>query len=75
VGSIMSTGRHSFKHNDAARLIRATAAAGMKVKGVTLEHGKVTVLVDNGDQPAVNGDNNPWDEVLKKDDTNKKRTS
>jgi hypothetical protein len=42
----MSTGRHSFKHNDAARLIRATEAAGLKVKGVTLDGGKVTVLID-----------------------------
>ena len=56
----MSTGRHSFKHNDAARLIRATAAAGMKVKGVTLDGSKVTVLVD-GAEPPVNG--NTTDEV------------
>jgi hypothetical protein len=44
--SAMSTGRHSFKHNDAARLIRATEAAGLKVKGVTLDGSKLTVLVD-----------------------------
>jgi hypothetical protein len=28
----MSTGRHAFKRLDAARLIRATVAAGLKVK-------------------------------------------
>jgi hypothetical protein len=43
----MSTGRHSFKHNDAARLIRAVEAAGKKITGVTLRNGEVTVLVDS----------------------------
>ena len=43
--SSMSTGRHSFKHNDAARLIRAVEAAGKKITGITLKHGAVTVLV------------------------------
>ena len=33
----MPSGRTSFKHNDAARLIRATKAAGCAVKGVTLK--------------------------------------
>jgi hypothetical protein len=66
----MSTGRHSFKHNDAARLIRATAAAGLKVKGVTLNGSTVTVLVDGA--IATDGGTNPWDQVLE-DDTDKKR--
>jgi len=46
----MSTGRHSFKHNDAARLIRAIEAAGKTIKSVTLNEGKVTVTV--GQQQA-----------------------
>ena len=64
----MSTGRHSFKHNDAARLIRAVEAAGKKITSVTLEDGKVTVLVD-GAPPAAgdNGKVNPWDKVLQND--------
>jgi hypothetical protein len=66
----MSTGRHSFKHNDAARLIRATAAAGLKVKGVTLNGRAITVLVD--DATATDCGKNPWDQVLE-DDTDKKR--
>ena len=64
----MSTGRHSFKHNDAKRLIRAAEAAGKTVTGVILKDGAVTVLVD-GAQPAA-GDNdkvNPWDKVLQND--------
>jgi hypothetical protein len=43
----MSAGRHSFKHNDAARLIRAAEAAGKKVKGMSLEGKRVTVLFDD----------------------------
>jgi hypothetical protein len=70
--SAMSTGRHSFKHNDAARLIRATEAAGLKVKGVSLDGGKVTVLVDDGRPSASNA--NPWDEVRTKNAKNEKRT-
>jgi hypothetical protein len=43
----MSKGFHSFRHNDAARLIRATEAAGKKVKGVTLKDGVVRIEVDD----------------------------
>jgi hypothetical protein len=66
VNQIMSSGRHSFKHNDAARLIRATAAAGFKVKGVALDAGKVTILVDDSAAKAddSNHKSNPWNEVL-----------
>ena len=42
----MATGRHSFKHNDMARAIRATKAAGLTIKEVTLDKGKITLLVD-----------------------------
>ena len=61
----MPTGRHSFKHNDMARAIRATKAAGLTVKSVTLDKGKITLLVDEA-LPA--GDDasepNPLDRVL-----------
>src|SRR5262245_30490540 len=60
----MSTGRHSFKHKDAARLIRAVEAAGKTITGVTLKDGAVTVAVDAA-QPAIDNTNaNSWDEVL-----------
>jgi hypothetical protein len=71
----MSTGRHSFKHNDAARLIRAIEAAGKTVTGVVLKDGVVTVQVD-GAQPAA-GENdkvNPWDKILQ-NDSDKERAS
>ena len=68
----VSTGRHSFKLNDTARLIRATRAAGLKVKGVTLKDGAVTILVDGVQDVTGSGKANPWDEVLD-DDTYKKR--
>jgi hypothetical protein len=58
----LSTGRHSFKHNDAARLIRATRAAGLTVKGVTLDKGKVTLLVDEAPPADEAAKPNPWDE-------------
>jgi hypothetical protein len=69
--SAVSTGRHSFKHNDAARLIRATEA-GLKVKGVTLDGGKITVLIDDGYLSANAA--NPWDEVRTKNAKNEKRS-
>jgi hypothetical protein len=60
----MPTGRHSFKHNDAARLIRATKAAGLTVKGVTLDKGKVTLLVDEAAPADEAAKPNPLDRVL-----------
>jgi hypothetical protein len=59
----MPTGRHSFKHNDAARLIRAAMAAGLAVKGVRLKDGAVTVLIE--DDPAQGDEPNDWAGVLK----------
>jgi hypothetical protein len=74
LGLAMSTGRHSFKHNDAARLIRASEAAGLKVKAVTLDGNRVTVLVDDGNASTDNT-TNPWDEVRAKNAKNEKRAS
>jgi hypothetical protein len=59
----MSGGKHTFKHTDAARLIRATKAAGLKVKGVTLKDGIVRLEVDG--EAAATGAKNPLDRVLK----------
>jgi hypothetical protein len=73
--STVSTGRHSFKLNDTARLIRATVAAGLKVKGVTLNGSTVTILVDGAQDAAGSDRANPWDEVLADDTTDKKRAS
>jgi hypothetical protein len=64
-GLAMSTGRHSFKHNDAVRLIRVVEAAGKKITALTLQNGVVTVLVDGAHPDKANA--NPWDEVLKDD--------
>ena len=61
----MPSGRTSFKHNDAARLIRATKAAGCAVKGVTLKNGVVTVLVEEGATGAERAEPNDWAGVLK----------
>jgi hypothetical protein len=66
----MSAGRHSFKLNDAARLvaatIRATPAAGLKVKAVTMRDGKPYVEIDDGAAKADDG-KNPWDKVPNED--------
>jgi hypothetical protein len=69
----MATGRHSFKHNDMARAIRATKAAGLTVKSVTLDNGKITLLVGDEPPPAAgeDGNPNPWDKGLP--DENPKR--
>jgi len=71
----MSSGPYSFKHRDAARLIRATTAAGLTVKGVSLDGGKVTLLVGDVAQRAnTDNESNPWDEVSD-GATNKKRST
>jgi hypothetical protein len=44
----MSAGRWGFKQSDALRLLRVVEAAGKKIRGVSLDNGKVTVLVDDG---------------------------
>jgi hypothetical protein len=58
----VSTGKHSFRGTDAARLIRATTAAGLNIKGVTLDKG--TVRLDVESAPGADAGKNPWDEVL-----------
>lgn len=60
----MSTGRHAFRLNDTARLIRAAEAAGKRVKSVSLEGKRVTVLVDDA-AAAPDAEPNPLDRVLK----------
>jgi hypothetical protein len=52
-------------------LIRATTAAGLNIKGVTLENGTVRLEVES--TPATDAGKNPWDEVL--DAPDKKRAS
>jgi hypothetical protein len=57
----MSAGRHSFKHNDAARLVRAVEAAGKKVSGVRLDRsGAVTVLIDDKPDAAASSELDGW---------------
>jgi hypothetical protein len=63
----MSAGKHTFKHSDTARLIRATLAAGLKPKGVTLRDGKPYVEIDDG--AKADSGKNPWDKVLPDEDT------
>jgi hypothetical protein len=47
-----------------ARAIRATKAAGLTVKSVTLDRGRITLLVDDA-PPAGDGSKpNDWAEVL-----------
>jgi hypothetical protein len=61
----MATGRHSFKHNDMARAIRATRAAGLTVKSVTLNKGAITLLVSDAPPAGDASAPNDWDGVLK----------
>jgi hypothetical protein len=75
----MPSKRCAFKHNDAARLIRATKAGlpGCKVKGVThnLRDNTVTVLVEDGAAGAEQrAEPNDWDGVLKDNAPDEKRT-
>jgi hypothetical protein len=71
---IMATGRHSFKHNDMARAIRATKAAGLTIRSVTLNGGAITLLVDAPAAAAGGSKPNDWAEVLE-DAPDQKRPS
>jgi hypothetical protein len=67
----MPSKRCAFKHNDAARLIRATKAGlpGCKVKGLTLKLPDGTVVTVQVEEGATGADQraepNDWDGVLK----------
>jgi hypothetical protein len=62
---LMSTGRHTFKHTDARRLVLAARDAGLKVRGLTLDRdGNITVLADDSEAPSGDDNSNPWDKVL-----------
>jgi hypothetical protein len=43
----MSLGRHAFRLNDATRLVRALKAAGLSIKRVELDNGKVTAVTED----------------------------
>jgi hypothetical protein len=60
----MSTGRHSFRHTEAARLIRATEAAGLKVAGVTIKDGKPYCVIER--DVAADANVNPFDAEAEK---------
>jgi hypothetical protein len=71
----MSTGRHAFKSTEAARLIRATKAAGLPIKGVTIKDGKPYVDIDAPADDANTGASE-WDERIKQNATeDAKRTT
>jgi hypothetical protein len=61
-GILMSSGKHTFKHTDATRLIRATIAAGLKVRHVMLQDGAIRVEFDDGS--AAPAEPNDWAGVL-----------
>jgi hypothetical protein len=64
----MPSKRCAFKHNDAARLIRATKAGlpGCKVKGLTLKLPDGTVVTVQVEEGASERDEpNDWAGVLK----------
>jgi len=42
----MSRGPQSFKESEAVRLVRAVLAAGLTVRAVEADKGKITVLTD-----------------------------
>lgn len=61
----MPSAKVSFKHTEAARLMRAAKAAGFRVTNITLDAGKVTLAVDDTDAASDPEQlNNPLDRVL-----------
>jgi len=61
----MSTGKFTFKHTDAKRLIRAAKDEGLKVTGLTVDRdGNIRVETDSSVSAGDAAQPNPWDEVL-----------
>ncbi len=61
----MSRGPSKFRQRDLTRALRATVAAGIAVKRVEIESGRIAVVVAESDEP--NGgtvEKNEWDEVF-----------
>jgi hypothetical protein len=48
----------AFKRTETARLMKAAAEAGLKVRAVTIRNGQPYLEIDQGDAAD---DKNPWD--------------
>ena len=62
----MSRGQQTFKQRDVTKAIKATVKAGIAVKRVEIDKGKIIIVTAEAED-AVNGDNpekNEWDGVL-----------
>jgi hypothetical protein len=61
----MSHGPSTFRQRDLMRALRAAVAAGIPVKRVDIENGKIAVVMGEPDEPnAGNVEKNEWDEVF-----------
>jgi hypothetical protein len=65
-GAIVARGSSAFKQRDVTRAVRATVAAGVGVKRVEIEAGKITIVT--GPPEAVQVSGNSWDDVLAHED-------
>jgi hypothetical protein len=57
----MSRGPQTFKQGDATKAIKATVKAGLSVKRVEFDRGKIIVITGDAPPPASTG--NEWDDV------------
>jgi hypothetical protein len=58
-------GPSDFRQRDVTRVLKATLQAGVPVKRVEYENGKIAVVVGVPDEPnAGNVEKNEWDEVF-----------
>jgi len=61
----MSRGPWTFRPRELTRALRATVAAGIPVKRVEIENGKIAVMVGEPDESNVGTvEKNEWDELF-----------
>jgi hypothetical protein len=63
----MSASPSNFRRTDVKRAVQAVQAAGLKVKRVELDGGKVLIIPADGDSVEIaHNSNNSFDKIMKK---------
>jgi hypothetical protein len=61
----MSWSPSNFRRTDVKRAVQAVQAAGLKVKRVELEGGKVTIVPADDESEISDDSNNSFDKILR----------
>jgi hypothetical protein len=61
----MSWSPSNFRRTDVKRAVQAVQAAGLKVKRVELEGGKVTIVPADDESAIADDSNNSFDKIMR----------